>query len=321
MSMLAPMSDAGGASGEARPRRVDGPDGPRGSDDPHDGGGRITFWRVLPFATIHVIALGAFWAGFSWWAVGVCLGLYVLRMFVITGWYHRYFSHRTFQTTRLVQGVFAFLGTTSAQRGPIWWAAHHRDHHRHSDEPPDLHSPVQHGLEHSHMLWFVTDRGMGTNERAVPDLLRYPELRFIDRYHLLGVVALAGFTLLLGWALSAAGAETNALQMFVWGFGVSTVLLYHGTFTINSLAHTWGTRRFATTDDSRNNFWLALITLGEGWHNNHHHYPGAARQGFYWWEIDLTYYVLWMLERVGIIRELRRVPARVYERAGGADRR
>jgi stearoyl-CoA desaturase (delta-9 desaturase) len=170
------------------------------------------------------------------------------------------------------------------------------------------------------MLWFVTDKGMGTNEKAVPDLLKFPELRWIDRNHLVGVASLVGFTLILGWALSAwaPSLETNAMQMLVWGVGVSTVLLYHGTFTINSLAHTWGRRRFNTGDDSRNNFWLALITLGEGWHNNHHYYPGAARQGFYWWEIDMTYYLLWLLERVGIIRDLRRVPVRVYEAAAKA---
>ncbi len=288
-------------------------------DDVHNGGGRVSLVRAIPFISFHIIALGVFLVGFSWVALGACLALYVARMFLITGFYHRYFSHRTFSTSRLVQGVAAFLGTTCAQRGPIWWAAHHRDHHRHSDEPPDLHSPVQHGLEHSHMLWFVTEKGMGTNAKAVPDLLKYPELRFIDRFHLLGVLALALFTLGLGWLLQqrAPALGTGPWQMFVWAFGISSVLLYHGTFTINSLAHTWGRRRFKTNDDSRNNFWLALITLGEGWHNNHHHYPGAARQGFYWWEIDLTYYVLWAMEKVRLIRDLRRVPARVYEAAKG----
>jgi stearoyl-CoA desaturase (delta-9 desaturase) len=286
-------------------------------DDIHNGGGRVSLLRALPFISFHIIALCVFLVGFSWVALVACLALYLVRMFIITGFYHRYFSHRTFTTSRPVQAIAAFLGTTCAQRGPIWWAAHHRDHHRHSDEPPDLHSPVQHGLEHSHMLWFVTDKGMGINAKAVPDLLKFPELRFIDRFHLLGVLALAVFTLALGAALHrfAPSLHTSMWQMFVWGFGISSVLLYHGTFTINSLAHTWGSRRFKTNDDSRNNFWLALITLGEGWHNNHHHYPGAARQGFYWWEIDLTYYTLWVLERCRIVRDLRRVPARVYEAA------
>ncbi|QYU70970.1 fatty acid desaturase [Leptolyngbya sp. 15MV] len=241
-------------------------DTPRHAHEHPPGGGRIVWARLIPILTFHVIALGVFLVGFSWAALAVCLALYAGRMFIITGFYHRYFSHRTFRTSRAVQALAAFLGTTTAQRGPIWWAAHHRDHHRHSDQPPDIHSPVQHGLEHSHVLWFITDQGMDTNRKAVPDLLRYPELRFIDRFHLLGVAALAAFTLALGWLMQTftpAWGATPA-QIFVWGFGLSTVLLYHGTFTINSLAHTWGTRRFKTGDDSRNNFWLALITLGEG---------------------------------------------------------
>jgi stearoyl-CoA desaturase (delta-9 desaturase) len=214
--------------------------------------------------------------------------------------------------------VFAFLGTTTAQRGPIWWASHHREHHRHSDQEPDIHSPVIHKLLWSHMGWFLSDAGLSMNKKAVPDLLKVPELRWIDRFHMAGPLALAAAAFLLGWALAvwAPGLGTNGPQMFVWAFAISTALLYHGTFTINSLAHMFGSRRFRTKDDSRNNFLLALITLGEGWHNNHHHYPGTARQGFYWWEFDPTYYGLWVLEKLGIVWELRRVPAHVYAASG-----
>lgn len=275
----------------------------------------------LPYISIHLLCLGVLWVGWSWAAVGVAAAAYLIRMFVITAFYHRYFSHRTFRTHRVTQFLFAFLGTTSAQRGPIWWAAHHREHHRHSDEPPDKHSPVQHGIVWSHMGWFLSDEGMRTNAKAVPDLLKLPELRWIDRYHLVGPLALAGFMFALGWALErwSPGLGTSGWQMFVWGFAVSTTVLYHGTFTINSLAHRFGTRRFETRDDSRNNFWLSLITLGEGWHNNHHYYPGAARQGFYWWEVDPTYYVLLAMERLGVVWDVRRVPSRVLAAAGRGD--
>lgn len=279
--------------------------------------GRITFLSLLPILVIHAIAFGAVWTGWSWAAVGVAAGLYVVRMFAITAFYHRYFSHRTFRTGRVRQFLFGLLGASAAQRGPLWWAAHHREHHRHSDEPPDVHSPVQHSAFWSHMGWFLAEENLATNLKPIPDLAAHAELRWLDRWHIVAPIGLALATFGLGWALArwAPALGTDGLQMFVWGFGVSTVALYHGTFTINSLAHVWGSRRYATADDSRNNFWLALITLGEGWHNNHHFHPGTARQGFFWWEVDPTWWMLWAMEKVGLISELRRAPARVYEAA------
>jgi stearoyl-CoA desaturase (delta-9 desaturase) len=287
-------------------------------DLPGSRGEPIRWYRLIAPVSIHAVCLGVIFVGWSWAAVIVALSLYILRMFVITAFYHRYFSHRTFRTSRFVQALFAFFGTTCAQRGPLWWAAHHREHHRHSDEPPDVHSPVQHGFGWSHAGWFVSEPNIPTMHEHVPDLCRYPELKFIDRWHLLGPLALIAFCYGLGSALEAWRPEwgTSGAQMVVFGFGISTTLLYHGTFTINSLAHTWGSRRYKTDDDSRNNFFLAIITLGEGWHNNHHFYPGTARQGFYWWEIDLTYYVLKAMEAIRLVRDVRPVPAFVYERAG-----
>lgn len=297
---------------------MDGGDGARGKPPSW----RIRAVNILPYLTIHLLCLGVIWVGWSWAAVAVAAGLYVARMFIITGFYHRYFSHRTFKTSRAVQAVAAFLGTMTAQRGPIWWASHHRDHHRHSDEPPDIHSPVRHGVLWSHMGWFLSDEGLMTRRRAVPDLIRQPELRWVDRRHMLGPLSLIAAMYGLGAALAAwaPGLGTSGPQMVIWGFAISTAALYHGTFTINSVAHMVGSRRFQTGDDSRNNFVLALITLGEGWHNNHHYYPGAARQGFYWWEIDPTYYGLRALERLGLIWDLRRVPDHVYEAAAAAGR-
>jgi stearoyl-CoA desaturase (delta-9 desaturase) len=269
----------------------------------------------LPFLAMHAGVLALFWVGVSPIAVAFAVALYVLRMFAITGFYHRYFSHRTFHTGRVFQFVMALSGTLAVQRGPLWWAAHHRYHHRHSDEAGDAHSPGQHGFWWSHVGWFLTQSGTPTREHLVRDWIRYPELRFVDRWFLIGPVLLAAGLLGLGAWLHVAFPRlgTSAAQLFVWGFVVSTVAVYHATYTINSLSHRFGSRRFDTGDDSRNNWLLALITLGEGWHNNHHHYPGSARQGFYWWEIDLTYYGLRLLAVLGIISDLRPVPAKVLE--------
>ncbi|MBL8763338.1 MAG: acyl-CoA desaturase [Phycisphaerae bacterium] len=276
---------------------------------------RIRVWNALPIIVIHLLVVAVVWVGFSWVALAVAASLYVVRMFVITAFYHRYFSHRTFSTSRAMQAIAGVLGTMTAQRGPLWWAAHHRDHHRHSDHDPDIHSPLRQPLGWSHIGWFLSDAGVVANRRAVPDLTRYPELRVIDDWHMIGPFALVGMMFALGWCLDRLwpGLGTSGPQMVVWGFAISTVVLYHATFTINSLAHTWGRRRFRTDDDSRNNFWLALLTFGEGWHNNHHYFPGTVRQGFYWWEIDLTYYVLVAMSKVGLVWDLRRVPAHVYD--------
>lgn len=270
----------------------------------------IDFWRVVPFVALHLACLAVIWVGFSWFALVFCIALYVVRMFAITAFYHRYFSHKAFQTSRVGQFMFALLGATAVQRGPLWWAGHHREHHQFSDQANDAHSPKQHGFLWSHLGWFLSSNNFATKLERVKELARYPELRFLDRFDVIVPVVLAvgiyAFGDLLAEQLPT--LETNGWQLFVWGFVISTVALYHGTFTVNSLAHVWGKRRYNTTDDSRNNWLLALITLGEGWHNNHHHYPAAARQGFYWWEIDLTYYALKLLSWTGLIWNLRKVP-------------
>jgi stearoyl-CoA desaturase (delta-9 desaturase) len=278
-----------------------------------EGADRVDWARIVPFAGMHLACLGVIWVGVSPVAVGAAVALYLLRMFAITGFYHRYFSHRTFKTSRGVQFAFALLGASAVQRGPIWWAAHHRHHHAHSDRPEDVHSPLQRGFLWSHMGWFLSRRHFAPDLGRVRDLLRYPELRWLDRFDILVPFALAVGLLALGGVLEARWPSlgTSGGQMLVWGFFISTVACYHGTYTINSLCHVWGRRRYQTGDDSRNNLLLALITLGEGWHNNHHRYPSSARQGFYWWEIDLTYYGLRLLAALGLIRDLKQVPARI----------
>jgi stearoyl-CoA desaturase (Delta-9 desaturase) len=254
---------------------------------------RIDWLRVLPFIALHLACLSVIWVGASVAAVSAAALLFALRMFAVTGFYHRYFSHRAFRTSRAAQLLFAVLGASAAQRGPLWWASHHRHHHAHADRPQDSHSARQHGFLWSHLGWFLAPANFPARLERVRDFARYPELRFLDRFD----VAVP-FLLALGLFLVDA-------QIFVWGFCVSTVALYHATFTINSLAHRYGTRRYDTPDDSRNNFWLALLTFGEGWHNNHHHSPGVARQGERWWELDLTYYGLRLLAALGIIWDLR----------------
>ncbi|MDH5564156.1 MAG: acyl-CoA desaturase, partial [Nitrospirota bacterium] len=239
--------------------------------------------------------------------------LYALRMFAITGFYHRYFSHKTFRTSRALQFIFAVIGASSVQRGPLWWAANHRIHHAHTDTPEDVHSPFQHGLLWSHMGWFLSRRNFRTRLDKIRDFSRYPELRFIDRYDVVVPTLFAISLFIFGELLAKVNPDlgTSGWQILVWGFVISTVILYHMTFTITSLAHVIGRRRYDTPDTSRNHFILALITFGEGWHNNHHFYPSSVRQGFRWWELDLTYYILWVLQMLGLIWDVRPVPARV----------
>ncbi len=272
--------------------------------------GRTIDWtRVVPFIAVHVACLAALWVGVSTTAVVAAIALYAVRMFAITGFYHRYFSHRAFRTSRIAQFLFALIGAAAAQRGPLWWVSHHRHHHAHADEASDPHSARQHGYFWSHLGWFMARENFAARP-GTGDLERYPELRFLDRYDFLPPLFLGIALFALGETLarSAPSLHTSGVQLVIWGFCISTVALYHATFTINSLAHRFGRRRYATRDDSRNNPWLALLTFGEGWHNNHHHFPGSARQGFYWWEIDLTYYGLKLLAALGIIWDLKAAP-------------
>ena len=284
-------------------------------DDPRTD--RIDWLRALPFIALHLGCLGVLWVGVSPVALSVAAALYALRMFALTGFYHRYFAHRTFRASRPVQFAFALLGASSVQRGPLWWAAHHRNHHRHADTKLDPHAPGVHGFLWSHMGWFLTPRAFRTDLARVSDLAEYPELRWLDRFDLAVPVALALLLFGLGELLEhiAPTWHTSGAQLLVWGFFVSTVVLFHATVTINSLAHRYGSRRFATHDDSRNNVWLALLTFGEGWHNNHHFCPGTARQGFRWWEIDLTWYGLKLMSVLGLVHDLKPVPVWVYAKA------
>ncbi len=277
---------------------------------------KINHWRLLDYYGVHLACGLAFFTGVSWVALAICIGFYYIRMFAITGWYHRYFSHKSFKTSRTVQFIFAYLGNTSAQRSALWWAAHHRHHHRFSDKPEDSHSPIQQGFLRSHMFWFMTPDNKKIKWDNIKDLTKFPELMWLNKNQWLAPISSALFMVLLGAGLEffAPQLHTNAWQMLVWGFFISTTLCFHGTYTINSLGHMFGSRRYKTEDDSRNNFWLSLITMGEGWHNNHHYYQNSARQGFYWWEIDMSYYLLWTMSKLGLVWDLKPVPLRIREK-------
>ncbi|MGI9334345.1 MAG: acyl-CoA desaturase [Gammaproteobacteria bacterium] len=277
------------------------------------GGARLDWLRVAPFVAMHLACVAVVQVRSSVIAVIVALALYVLRMFFVTAFFHRYFAHRAFRTSRSMQFAMAVLACTAGQRGPLWWAGHHREHHIYSDTEGDPHSPAHRGFLFSHALWFLTRESFATPADRVREWLRYPELRWLERMDWIPFVTLAAACWGLGTWLESAAPQlaTNGPQMLVWGFFVSTVALYHATFTINSLAHRFGRRRYPTRDNSRNNVWLALITLGEGWHNNHHRYPAAARQGFVWWEVDLAFQGLRLMAVLGLVRDLRPVPAHV----------
>lgn len=259
---------------------------------------------IIGFGLVHVAALGVFAVGFSWKGILLCVISYYVRMFGVTAGFHRYFSHRTFQLNRFWQFMLAVLAQTSAQKGALWWAAHHRHHHKYSDQPQDLHSPIQKGFWWSHMGWIMANDYVATNYDAIKDMAKFPELMWLNKNEYIA-------TILYAVMLTAAFGWTGLF----YGYFLSTVLLWHGTFSINSIMHVFGKRVYSTTDDSRNSMLLALVTLGEGWHNNHHFYPGAAAQGFRWWQIDVSYYVLLAGEKLGIVKGLRRVPPRVREAA------
>lgn len=269
------------------------------------GGDRIPVAKTIPMIAVHVACLAAFFLPFSWWYVVTFLALYYVRMFFVTAGYHRYFSHRSFKTSRAFQFIIALMATSSTQKGVLWWAAHHRHHHKYSDTEEDLHSPTLRGFVWSHIGWILSDRYDRTRTELIPDFEKFPELRWLNKYHLVPPIALGVLMFLIGsWPL------------LIWGYCMSTVLLWHSSFTINSLSHIFGYQRYVTPDTSKNNPYLAVLTMGEGWHNNHHHYMASARQGFFWWEIDMTYYILKMLSWFRIVWDLREPPPHLLQPQG-----
>ncbi|MCY4029042.1 MAG: acyl-CoA desaturase [Acidobacteria bacterium] len=289
------------------------------SEGAPEAGGGIDWLGGLPFLGVHAACLAVVWTGVSPVAIAVGALTLLTRMFGLTAGYHRYFCHRSFRTTRAFQFVLAWLGASAAQMGPLWWAGHHRSHHRHSDTGDDVHSPSAQGFLVAHFGWILSRANQRTKAEWVPDLLRFPELRWLDRNHYLAPLALGATLFALGEWLAAArpALGTSGAQLVVVALFWSTTVLYHLTFAVNSLAHRYGRRRYETDDHSRNLWWLAVITAGEGWHNNHHRYPASERQGFYWWECDLTHYAIVVLSWLGIVWEVRGPAAAVLEEGAG----
>ncbi|MCY4278260.1 MAG: fatty acid desaturase [Gammaproteobacteria bacterium] len=276
----------------------------------------IAWLRVTPFIALHLACLAPLWVGVSGIAVAVAIAAYALRAFAVSAFYHRCFSHRAFHVNRVVQFVFAFLGAAATQRGPLWWAAQHRLHHTHADSEDDPHSSRR-GFWWSHVAWFLSRAHFHTPLERVPDLAQFKELAWLDRFDLFAPVIFAIAMFALGEALEPAFPQTNGWQMLVWGYVISTVALMHATFMVNSLAHRFGKRRFATADHSRNNAWLALITFGEGWHNNHHRYASSARLGFYWWQVDFAWLGLKVLAWFGLVQNLKTPPEAILREGSG----
>jgi stearoyl-CoA desaturase (delta-9 desaturase) len=266
----------------------------------------IVYPSAIPFVLVHLACFGAIWSGVTWQALVLCVALYWLRIFAIGAGYHRLFSHRAYSTSRAFRFVLAVLAQSTAQKSVLWWAAKHRHHHLHSDTEHDVHSPRHTGFLYSHLGWIFSRRHDTFDEATVADLARYPELKWLHKYELAPAAVLALLCLLIaGWS-----------GLFV-GFFWSTVLVYHATFCINSLAHVSGRKRYVTGDDSRNNWLLAVFTMGEGCHNNHHAFQSSVRQGFRWWEIDPTFYILKALSWVGVVWDLRMPPKQVVQNEHG----
>jgi len=275
----------------------------------------IIYPSAIPFVLMHLACFAAIWTGVTWQALVLCVALYWIRIFAIGAGYHRYFSHRAYSTSRAFQFVLAALSQSTTQKSVLWWAAKHRHHHLHSDTEQDVHSPRQHGFIYSHLGWIFSRAHDTFDAVKVEDWMRYPELRWLHKYEKFPGIVLAGLCYLIaGWPGLVVG--------FIW----STVAVYHATFCINSLAHVRGRKRYVTGDDSRNNWLLAIFTMGEGWHNNHHACQSSVRQGFRWYEWDPTFYVLKALSWTGLVWDLKapseavlrneqRLGSRVIERA------
>lgn len=277
------------------------------------------FFHLMP---LFAIATGA--TAFDWW---LCLGMYYFRMFWITGGYHRYFSHKTYKTSRVFQFLIAFFAETSVQKGVLWWGAHHRHHHKASDTPADPHSMKIYGFWYSHIGWIAGPEYKETDFNSIQDYGKFPEIKWIDKHYVYPVIvmALAIFTLGgfvnnvadystdLGWATIGSWSLQGGTSALLIGFLLSTAILFHGTFSINSIMHKIGNKRYESGDESRNSLILALVTLGEGWHNNHHYYMSSTRQGFYWWEIDITYYILKAFSFVGLVWDIQEVPKHIKD--------
>jgi stearoyl-CoA desaturase (delta-9 desaturase) len=267
----------------------------------------LTTTIIVVFWAVQLSALLVFAVPFTWGLVGLWAASHFIRAVGLTLAFHRYFAHRAFQMNRVTRFVWAFIGTSAMQKGPLWWAGHHVNHHRFADRDGDPHSPMVSGVYYAHVGWFLNDARHDRLEQSNPvmrDFSKAPELMFLDRFHFVPPLILALSMYFIG-----------GLPWLVWGFCLPTFTLAHATFAINTVNHMFGSRRFETRDESRNNIVTAIFAAGEGWHNNHHRYQRAARNGFYWWEFDLTWYVIRAMAAVRLAWNVQPVPVRIYQEA------
>ncbi|MCB1189757.1 MAG: acyl-CoA desaturase [Leptospiraceae bacterium] len=264
---------------------------------------------LVLFVLIYSTVLFVFFVPFSWELVGIAVFSYFLRIFGITAGYHRYFSHRAFKTSRIMQFILGWVGAMAMQKGPLWWGAHHRDHHRYSDTDKDLHSPRK-GFWHSHILWFLKSDHNQFEIEKIKDYAKYPEIVWLDRYHWVPPTVYGIQLYLIGFLIAG---PSYGFAVLVYGFAVSTFFVGNGTWAINSVTHMFGTKRFDAGDDSRNHWFWAFVTMGEGWHNNHHYYRHSANMGFYWYEYDISYYILKLFSWFGLVWGLKKPPVYVIE--------
>jgi stearoyl-CoA desaturase (Delta-9 desaturase) len=263
----------------------------------------VSVWFVVAF---HVLAvIGVYQVGISWRLCLLALGSYLVRMWAVTVGYHRYFSHRAFKTSRVFQFIIGVMGTLAVERGPLWWGALHRRHHTYADSDDDIHSPTLHGFFWAYIGWMHSKTHTATTDyAAMRDFKRFRELYWLNEYYIVAPLVACGLLFVF-----------CDYATFVWVVLVATVVQWHALFASNTFCHLFGSRRFDTKDTSTNNAVCALLVLGEGWHNNHHFFPGSARQGFYWWEYDVGYYSIKLLQALRLVWDVREVPARVLRQA------
>ncbi len=248
----------------------------------------MAFMHVGAIAGFFTFSWPAFWTAiFLWWltgGIGICLG------------YHRYFTHKSYATPKVIQYLLAICGCMAGEAGPIAWVAAHRYHHTYSDTDQDPHSPLK-GFLWSHFTWLFGRENFlasyDSYKKYCPDMIKDKFIVFLDRYHMLPVLFLTGILYAMGgWSF------------VVWGIFVRSLIVYHSTWLVNSASHIWGYRTYKTTDASRNNWWVAILAFGEGWHNNHHAFQRSARHGFHWWEFDITYRTIQILWVLGLASEI-----------------
>jgi stearoyl-CoA desaturase (Delta-9 desaturase) len=282
---------------------------------------------VVPFLALGIVAWQLWNSLLHWHDVLVFLLLYAFSGLGVTVGFHRLFTHRSFKTRPSLRALFAIAGSSAIEGPVISWVADHRKHHAFSDQPGDPHSPhVDHGagwrgalrgLAHAHVGWLFIHTQRGNRRRYAPDLLADPVVRFVDRTFILWAIGGIAAAFGLGWLIG--GDVTSGLTGLLWGGAVRLLVLHHATFSINSLCHFFGRKRFATDDESRNLAWLSLITFGEAWHNNHHAFPTSAAHGLGRREVDISAGVIWLLEKTGLAWDVVRVsPERMARKAAPA---